>query len=79
MNCRSCGAVLNQVRCDYCGVSNSEALNENNPLSISEEIEAEVDNLYARIERLRGMLMPDAFKNRKIEILEKKISELKVP
>tara|TARA_Y100000588_G_C14266394_1_gene930106 strand:- start:1607 stop:1852 length:246 start_codon:yes stop_codon:yes gene_type:complete len=78
MNCSNCGASSTSLTCPYCGTYNSDS---DDNTSINEldhdELAYEIDLTERKIEKLSKMPMPENMKKKKIELLEKRLSDLR--
>lgn len=70
-NCRNCGAEVDQLICAYCGTALEL------PEILQDELNEEVISIQERIEALKAMVIPEAMKRKKIELLESQLKNLR--
>lgn len=76
MECINCGASLTSLVCEYCGKQNKPILNEDLAID-SEEIAYQISLLEEKIIKLLSMPIPQTIKEKKVKILEDKLSTFK--
>ena len=78
MNCSNCGASSTSLTCPYCGTYNPDSVDDTGINELDhDELLYEIDLAERKIEKLSKMPMPENMKKKKIELLEKRLSELR--
>mgnify|MGYP006113701787 CR=1 FL=1 len=78
MDCNNCGAALSNLTCEYCGAYNPPiTIKSESDEKDLDELSYEIALIESKIAQLSGMPIPEKIKERKLFLLEEKLSELK--